>query len=72
MRDDEEDETKSGRFWARKLFQERKRYGLYHLLTNELRLFEAEYFFRLIRRMTHQRFQHLLSRVRPQLQRTTT
>ena len=59
-------------FGRESFFRKEKRYGLYHLLTNELRLFEAEYFFRLIRRMTHQRFQHLLSRVGPQLQRTTT
>lgn len=25
---------KSGRFWVRKLFQERKRYGLHHVLKN--------------------------------------
>ena len=55
----------------RKIFQERKKYGLYHILTDELRLFDKEYFFRFVR-MTPQRFEHLLSLVGPHLQRTTT
>ena len=59
------------RFWVRKIFQERNRYGLYHILTNDLRLFDKEYFFRFVR-MTPQRFEHLLSLVGPPLQRITT
>ena len=57
--------------WVRKIFQERKKYGLYHILTDELRLFDKEYFSRFVR-MTAKRFQHLLSLVGPHLQRTTT
>ena len=49
----------------------KKKYGLYHILTDELRLFDKEYFFRFVR-MTPQRFEHLLSLVGPHLQRTTT
>ena len=50
---------------------QRKRYDLYHILTNELPRFDKEYFFRFVR-MTSQRFEHLLSLVGPHLQRTTT
>ena len=42
----------------------KKKYGLYHILTDELRLFDKEYFFRFVR-MTSQRFEHLLSLGRP-------
>ena len=55
----------------RKIFQERKKYGLYHILTDELRLVDKEYFFRFVR-MTPQRFEHWLSLVGPHLQRSTT
>ena len=71
MLDKEENEDTGRRFWVRKIFQERKKYGLYHILTDELRLFDKEYFFRFVR-MTPQRFEHLLSLVGPHLQRTTT
>ena len=66
-----ENEDTGRRFLVRKIFQERKKYGLYHILTDELRLFDKEYFFRFVR-MTPQRFEHLLSFVGPHLQRTTT
>ena len=60
------------RFWVKKIFQERKIHGLCHILTNELRLFDKEYFFRFVR-MTPQRSEHLLlSLVGSHLQRTTT
>ena len=80
MLDKVENEDTGRRFWVRKIFQERKKYGLYHILTDELRLFDKEYFFRFVRmtpqrfrfvRMTPQRFEHLLSLVGPHLQRTT-
>ena len=71
MLDKVENEGTGRRFWVRKIFQERKKYGLYHILTDELRLFDKEYFFRFVR-MTPQRFEHLLSLVGPHLQRTTT
>ena len=55
---DKVDNEDTGRsFWVRKIFQERKKYGLYHILTDELRLFDKEYFFRFVR-MTPQRFKH--------------
>ena len=71
MLDKVENEDTGRRFWVRKIFQERKKYGLYHILTDELRLFDKEYFFRFVR-MTPQRFEHLLSLVGPHLQQTTT
>ena len=46
------DEYTGRRFWVS------KRYGIYHILTNELRIFDKEYFFRFVR-MTPQRFEHL-------------
>ena len=66
-----ENEDKGRRFWVRKIFQERKKFGLYHILTDELPLFDKEYFFRFVR-MTRQRFEHLLWLVGPHFQRTTT
>ena len=71
MLDKVENEDTGRRFWVRKIFQEREKYGLYHILTDELRLFDKEYFFRFVR-MTPQRFEHLLSLVGTHLQRTTT
>ena len=66
----EENEDTDRRSWVRKIFQERKKYGLYHILTDKLRLFDKDYFFHFVR-MTPQRFERLLSLVGPQLQRTT-
>ena len=71
MLDKVENENTGRIFWVRKIFQERKKYGLYRILTDELRLFDKEYFFRFVR-MTPQRSEHSLSLVRPHLQRTTT
>ena len=71
VHDENVHENTSRRFWVRKIFQERKRYGIYHILTNEVRLFDKEYFFRFVR-MTLQRFEHLLSLVGPHLRRTRT
>ena len=70
MLDKMENEDTGRRFWVRKTFQERKKYGLYHILTDELSLFDKEYFFRFIR-MTPQRFEHWLSLVGRHLQRAT-
>ena len=71
MLDKVENEDTGRRFSVRKIFHERKKYGLYHILTDELRPFDKEYFFRFVR-MTPQRFEHLLSLVGPHLQQTTT
>ena len=60
MLDKMENEDTGRRFWVRKIFQEKKEYGLYRILTDELRLFDKEYFFRFVR-MTPLRFEHLLS-----------
>ena len=68
MLDKVENEDTGIKFWARKIFQERKRCGPQHILTDELRLFDKEYFVR----MTPQRFEHLLPLVGPYLQRPTT
>ena len=57
--------------WVRKIFQELNIYDLYHILTNELRLFDKEHFFRFAR-MTPQRLKHLLLLVEPYLKRTTS
>ena len=74
MLDKMENEDTGRRFWVRKIFQEKKEYGLYRILTDELRLFDKEYFFRFVRttpqrfrfvRTTPQRFEHLLSLVGP-------
>ena len=70
MLDKVENEHTGRKFWVRKIFPERKRYGLYHILTDELRLFDKECFFRFVR-MTPQRFEHWLSLVGPHLQRTS-
>ena len=76
MLDKVENEDTGRRFWMRKIFQERKNCSLFHILTDELRLFDKEYFFRFIRmtlqrfrfvRTTPQRFEHLLSLVGPQV-----
>ena len=64
MLDKMENEDTGRRFWVRKIFQEKKEYGLYRILTDELRLFDKEYFFRFVR-TTPQRFEHLLSLVGP-------
>ena len=58
-------------FWVRRTLQERKRYDRYNKLTNELCLFDKEYFFCFLR-MTLKLFKHLLSLVGPYLQPTTT
>ena len=60
MLDKVENEDTGRRSSVRKIFQERKKYGLYHILTDELRLFDKAYFFCFVR-MTPQRFEHLLS-----------
>ena len=71
MLDKVENEDTGRRFWVRKIYQERKKYDLYRILTDELRLFDKEYFFHFVQ-MTPQHFEHLLLLVGPHLQRTTT
>lgn len=52
------------RFWVRKIFTERKQKGEYHLLVQELRLHDQEYFFKYFR-MTPSKFEVLLRMVAP-------
>ena len=44
MLDKVENEDTGRRSSVRKIFQERKKYGLYHILTDELRLFDKKTF----------------------------
>ena len=62
---------KAKRFWVRKLYQERKSSGFFHVLTKELELFDREYFFRFMR-MSPDWYEQLLSIVAPKLQRQKT
>ena len=60
MLDKVENEDTGEDFGWERSSQKEKKYGLYHILTDELHLFDKEYFFRFVR-MTPQRFEHLLS-----------
>ena len=71
MLDENVNEKTSRRFLVSKIFQERKRYGHYHILTNKLRLFDEAYFFRFVR-MTPGCFEHLFSLVGRYLQPAAT
>ena len=44
MLDKVENKDTGRRSWVRKIFQERTKYGLYHILTDELRLFDKKTF----------------------------
>ena len=59
------------RFWIRKIYEEREQKGEYHLLIKELRLYDAEYFFRCFR-MTPTLFEELLNWFGPFLQKKDT
>ena len=54
------------RFWVRGIFQERESKSEFHLLVQQLRLADHEYFFRLFR-MSPSRFEKLLTWVGPYL-----
>ena len=47
------------RFWVRRIFQERKQKGEYHLLLQDLHLHDHEYFFKCFR-MSHSKYEELL------------
>ena len=53
-------------FWVRDLFQKREEKSEFHLLVQELRLEDVDYFFRLFR-MSAERYEKLLSWVGPYL-----
>ena len=48
--------------WVRKIYQERKQKGEFHLLINEMRLHDHELFFRYFR-MSPTRYEHLLEQI---------
>ena len=52
------------RYWVRKIFQERKTKGEFHLLIKDLKLFDNEYFFKYFR-MSPNKFEELLALVAP-------
>ena len=56
------------RFWVRKLFQERLTKGAFHVLVQDMRLFDREFFFRYLR-MSPERLDNLLNQVGPLLQK---
>ena len=51
-------------FWVRPLFKERVRKGEFHLLVNEMKLFDHEYFFRNVR-MSPETFKLLFGWIAP-------
>ena len=55
------------RFWVRRIFQERKQKGEYHLLLQDLRLHDHEYFFKCFR-MSPLKYEELLRLVAPSVQ----
>ena len=58
-------------FWVRKIFQERTSKGEYHLLVQDLKLFDHLYFFQCFR-MTPSTYEKLLSWVGPLITRKST
>ena len=50
------------KMWVRKIYQERKQKGEFHLLINEMRLHDHELFFRYFR-MSPTRYEHLLEQI---------
>ena len=52
------------RFWVRKIFQERKLKGEYHLLVKDLKLFDHEFFFKQFR-MLPNKYEKLHSYIAP-------
>ena len=58
------------RFWVRKLFLDRKLKGEYHVLVQDMRLHDEEYFFRYFRMTPHQ-YEVLLSKVAPRIQKSS-
>ena len=52
--------------WVHKIFEERKAKGEFYLLVHDLRLYDAEYFFKYLR-MSVVQYETLLSMVAPRL-----
>ena len=55
--------------WVRKLFEERKTKGEFHLLVQDLRLFDEEFFFKYFR-MTPVQYEELLTMIAPEIQKS--
>ena len=58
------------RFWIRDIYKKREKFGAFNTLFEELKA-DREYFFRYLR-MTPDRFGHLLSLVRPKIEKQNT
>ena len=65
------EEKSKKKMWVRNIFQDRHLKGEFHLLVNELRLFDHELFF-VCFRMSPSTFEELLSWVAPHIIRQTT
>jgi len=59
------------KFWIRKIFEERKQKGEYHLLVKDMRLFDHHYFFKQFR-MLPSKYEKLLSYVAPLITKSST
>lgn len=55
--------------WVRRIFQERKQKGEFHLLVQDMRLFDREYFFRYFR-MTVIQYEDVLQLVAPMIMKS--
>jgi len=55
-----------GRLWVRKIYQERKDKGEFHLLVQEMKLFDHQYFYQQFR-MSPAKFEELLNIVAPRI-----
>ena len=66
----QEKNSKKKRMWVRKLFQERKQKGEFHLLIRDMCLYDEEYFFKYFR-MNSTQLELLLSKVAPLIQKSS-
>ena len=55
-----------GRLWVRKIYEERKEKGEFHLLIQEMKLFDHQYFYQQFR-MSPPKFEELLNLVAPRI-----
>ena len=62
---------KKGKYWVRKIYAKRQIKGEYHLLVQDLKLHEQDYFFRCFR-MSPENFEMLLSWIGPKIKKVTT
>ena len=62
---------KKRKYWVRKIYAERQTKGEYHLLVQDLKLHDQNYFFRCFR-MSPENFEMLLSWIGPKIKKVTT